>query len=608
MTITPDILLAYLKCATKGHLKTFAEAADTTSTFGAWRNRTCASYHQLARQHLTAGLKDDQFYVGTPSRQIFKSQAYSLVIDCSIHNAEIETCIAALELSPETRNLARPNRYLPVRFTPDEKISLEDKLLLALDAVALHSAFGELPSRGKIIHGHQYSCTVVSIEKPIKTVRSLLAKIAKQQFDSGPPPLVLNRHCSECEFQTRCRNLSTEKDDLSLLSSFTAKERNRQHEKGIFTVAQLSYTFRSRRRASSLRGKSNPALRALAIRKNQIHVIGTPVMNLVGTPVYFDVEGVPDRDFYYLIGLRYKAEGGEYVQHSFWANDPSEEQTIWNHCLNKLASIEKPQLIHYGKYETEFVKRMMDRYSNDLDHPENVDQLFATALNLVSVIHGSVYFPTYSNGLKEVANYLRFKWFQPAMSGLLSTMWRAEWESTDDPKLKDQLLAYNADDCEAAQRVADTLNQICQNRGANIVQVDSLKREYPQRFGATEFALPAFEEINSAAYWDYQRNKVYVRCSPRLKAVTTEIQSRLAKSLPINKVIDIEDQRPECCPRCGAKLIYRYGKLSSIQYDIRFGEASLKRWVVKYSFHRFICWTCRNTFQQQFAKPKYGER
>ena len=249
---------------------------------------------------------------------------------------------------------------------------------------------------------------------------------------------------------------------------------------------------------------------------------------------------------------------------------------------------------------------MMDRYANDLDHPENVDQLFATALNLVSVIHGSVYFPTYSNGLKDVANYLGFKWSRPAMSGLLSTMWRTEWESTDDPKLKDQLLAYNADDCEAAQRVADTLNQICQNRGANIVQVDSLKREYPQRFGATEFALPAFEEINSAAYWDYQRNKVYVRSSPRLKAVTTEIRSRLAKSLPINKVIDIEDQRPECCPRCAAKLIYRYGKLSSIQYDIRFGEASLKRWVVKYSFHRFICWTCRNAFQQHFAKPRYG--
>ena len=301
MAITPDILLAYVKCATKGHLKTFAEAADTASTFGAWRNRTCASYHQLARQHLTAGLKEYQFYVGTPSRQVFKSQAHSLVIDCSIHNAEIETCIAALEVSPKTRNLARPNGYLPVRFHPTKRFRLKTSCCWHLMQLP-HAAFGELPSRGKIIHGHQYSCTVVSIEKPMKTVRSLLVKIAKQQFDSGLPPLVLNRHCSECEYQARCRNLSVEKDDLSLLSNFTAKERTRQHEKGIFTVAQLSYTFRPRRRASSLLGRSNPALRALAIRKNQIHVIGTPVINPVGTPVYFDVEGVPDRDFYYRLG------------------------------------------------------------------------------------------------------------------------------------------------------------------------------------------------------------------------------------------------------------------------------------------------------------------
>jgi predicted RecB family nuclease len=606
MAITPDILLAYLKCETKGYLKTLAEAPSTTSAFVDWRNRTCASYNELARQHLIAGLKEDQFYVGAPSRQVLRSQAYRLIVDCWIKNANIETCIPAIEVSLETQNFAHRSAYLPVRFTPNEKTSPEDKLLLAFDSIALYPAFGELPSRGKIIHGHQFSGTVVSIEKPIEIVRSLVAKIAKQQRDLRPPPLVLNRHCSECEFQTRCRALSHEKDDLSLLSSFTAKERTQQHEKGIFTVTQLSYTFRPRRRITSPRAKSNPALRAMAIRKNKIHVIGTPVMNLLGTPVYFDVEGIPDRDFYYLIGLRYRSEGGEYVHHSFWANDPAEERTMWERCLRKLASIEKPQLIHYGKYEAQFLKRMIDRYSNDLDHPENVDQLLITALNLVSVIHSSVYFPTYSNGLKEVANYLGFKWFQPAMSGLLSIMWRAEWESSLDPKLKNQLLAYNADDCEAAQKVSDILNQICQSRGVNVVQVDALKCEYPQRFGATKFVVPEFEQINSAAYWDYQRNKVYVRCGPRLKIVSKGNESRLAKVLPINKIINTEEKRPDCCPRCTAKPIYRYGKLSSVQYDIRFGGASVKRWVVKYNFHRFICWSCRNAFQQNYAKPKYG--
>jgi hypothetical protein len=44
-----------------------------------------------------------------------------------------------------------------------------------------------------------------------------------------------------------------------------------------------------------------------------------------------DVEGLPDRDFYYLIGVRVR--GGESVrQHSLWANDLTEEKKIAIAC------------------------------------------------------------------------------------------------------------------------------------------------------------------------------------------------------------------------------------------------------------------------------------
>lgn len=82
---------------------------------------------------------------------------------------------------------------------------------------------------------------------------------------------------------------------------------------------------------------------------------------LRGTPVYLDVEGVPDRDFYYLIGLRITS-GDTYVHHAFWANELSEEQAIWAAFLQTLTTIENPQLIHYGGYETTFLKRMQARY------------------------------------------------------------------------------------------------------------------------------------------------------------------------------------------------------------------------------------------------------
>jgi predicted RecB family nuclease len=105
--------------------------------------------------------------------------------------------------------------------------------------------------------------------------------------------------CPECEFQARCRQKAEEKDDLSLLSNMSAKERKKFHTNGIFAVTQLSYTFRARRRPKRLAGKREKyhhSLKARAIREQKIHIVGSPELKIEGTPVYLDVEGLPDRE------------------------------------------------------------------------------------------------------------------------------------------------------------------------------------------------------------------------------------------------------------------------------------------------------------------------
>ena len=54
-------------------------------------------------------------------------------------------------------------------------------------------------------------------------------------------------------------------------------------------------------------------------------------------------------------------------------------------------------------------------------------------VNLVSVIFAQIYFPTFSNGLKEIAEYLGFTWSTPIASGVQTIAWRYEWEATRDP-------------------------------------------------------------------------------------------------------------------------------------------------------------------------------
>jgi predicted RecB family nuclease len=276
----------------------------------------------------------------------------------------------------------------------------------------------------------------------MEMTKAAVNKIAAQQISNTPPQLILNKHCSECEFQPRCRQVAIEKDELTLLSRMSEKEREQHHNKGIFSVTQLSYTFRPWRRPKRLASKLQKyshALKALAIREDKIHIAGKPRLNIKGNPIFLDVEGIPDQEFYYLIGFRIKS-GDSYIQHSFWANEKYEERQIWISFLRTLSKIEYPQLIYYGSYEAVFLKKMKQRYPNVVEDTTFLDQLIADSMNLLSVIYAQIYFPTYSNGLKEIAQYLGFRWSDNAASGLNALIWRSKWELSRDPTLKQKII------------------------------------------------------------------------------------------------------------------------------------------------------------------------
>lgn len=61
---------------------------------------------------------------------------------------------------------------------------------------------------------------------------------------------------------------------------------------------------------------------------------------------------------------------------------------------------------------------MQQRYSDAFENTGLLDQLIAGAVNLLSVIYAQIYFPTYLNGLKEIARCLEFQWSENAASGI----------------------------------------------------------------------------------------------------------------------------------------------------------------------------------------------
>ena len=515
--------------------------------------------------------------------------------------ATIETCPHAVERIPSAGR-GQPAQFIPIRFIYRNKLTKDDKLLLAFDAFVVSEMLGRAVSLGKIIHGDDHAALKVKTSALAGEVRKRLGRITALLASPAPPDLVLNRHCAECEFQARCRKLAVEKDDLSLLASMSAKERQKLRSKGIFTVTQLSYTFRPRRRPRRQRDKREKyhhALKALAIREQKIHIVGSPELKLAGTPVYLDVEGLPDRDFYYLIGVRI-GHGDTAVQHSLWADTVADEGKIWREFLALLETIEQPVLIHYGSYEKTFLKAMKERHGIPPEEA-TVSKSMQASVNLLLHTFAQIYFPGISNGLKDTAGTFGFKWGEAGASGLNAIMWRCQWDELRQAIFKDRLIAYNAQDCEALGLVTNRILQLTisrasdessQTENADVVQADSEKYQKTSTWKAFTSEVSGFEYINAAAHWNYQRDRVYARNgkSPRKK----QPHSKKKKKVHITQVIFWPAAR--CCPKCKRRVRGKGHQVSKTVQEIIFGQDSLKRRVVKHINQTYRCCKCGLTF------------
>src|SRR5262249_53236569 len=111
----------------------------------------------------------------------------------------------------------------------------------------------------------------------------------------------------------------------------------------------------------------------------------------------------------------------------------------------------------YGGYERAFLQRMRKR----ADQKSQVDRVLKALVNTLSLIYSHIYFPTYSNGLKDVGACLGCSWSELDASGVQSLVWRMRWEATHAEEWKRKLISYNLDDCAALRTVSEFLFTHC---------------------------------------------------------------------------------------------------------------------------------------------------
>ncbi len=523
MVINSQLFEAYLKCTTKCYLKAIGETG-AGNAYAEWLNSQNEVYRTDAVKHLMTEATQDVCINSSIELKNLKTAKWRLAINFVAKTQNLESTIHAVErVSSEGKG--KSAQFIPIRFIFTNKITKSDKLLLAFDAFVFSKSLGRKVNLGKIIHGDNQNALKVKVSSLASGVEKSIEKILKIVSTELPPDFMLNKHCSECEFQEQCRKKAIEKDELSLLAGMSEKERKKLKNKGIFTITQLSYTFRPRRRPRRLKNKPEKyhhSLKALAIREKKIHIVGSPALTIEGTPVYLDVEGMPDKDFYYLIGMRI-VRSESTLHHSLWADNDADEKNIWNDFLCILSNVENPVLVCYGSYEKVFLKVMHERYGEP-QKESPLNKIIKSPLNILSFIYGQVYFPTFSNGLKEIAGHFGYTWTDSSATGVQTIVWRQKWEEGMEPFQKQQLIRYNREDCEALELVTQKLLEMqkhdtekVNSNTDEIIDITSMKRESPYKLKRNTFFFPELDTINKAAYWDYQREKIYLKSNRQVK-------------------------------------------------------------------------------------------
>ena len=86
-------------------------------------------------------------------------------------------------------------------------------------------------------------------------------------------------------------------------------------------------------------------------------------------------------------------------------------------------------------------------------------KILSATFNVLPVVHSHIYFPFHSIRLRQVASFLGSEFASGIRSGMESIVFREKWRSSGDENLKNELIAYNREDCEALRTVCDFIRQ-----------------------------------------------------------------------------------------------------------------------------------------------------
>lgn len=607
--LTSDLVVAYSQCQRKAFLLLQGKVKGTQHEYQSILEE-CAEANR-ARYILTLpnGPIDPELRKRSCIRLPRKNNPL-----CTISADDLVARCDAL-LKPDRESSGTHTRLEPHVVIGTRSIGDDHKLRLAFAGYVIGKATRYRPSLGLMIpltgspKRIRLEPWYSKIRAIVNGLRGLTATPA-----SDPPTLCLNKHCKLCQFRDICREEAEQTDSLSLLERMTPKLIQKYQKKGIFTLTQLSYLYKPRRRKK--RPTSPPPsfsveLQALAIRTNKIYLQDAPTVSKQAVELFLDVEGVPDQGFDYLIGLVIQ-NGKDVSSHSYWADSIEDEPKIFEACLQKAAEYGNASIYHYGSYDPRAFQRASKKHGIDCD------AFISRLVNVNSFVFGRVYFPTRSNRLKDLGACVGASWSAPDASGLQSLVWRHRWEETGKKKFKDLLLSYNREDCHAVRLLTWDIQRMTEAADSRS-DVDFADRPKENCTELGQEIHRVFDNILDSAHFKYRNRRIIFqskdensKSEPKKRGAKDGHKAYLRTS-PVKAAKIVHVRRASKCSRHKGQSLDPTDIVSEhTVIDLVFTKNGCRRTTVKYIGKKSHCPICNLDYNpptiRRFCGRLYGHK
>jgi predicted RecB family nuclease len=226
--ITSDVVVAYAQCPRKAYLLLFSPDKGEPHEYVQILAQQQRKHQEIYLDRLQQTHADVQPY----SMENLRKGSKVLI------NAHLQVDGFAADYGVLTRvegtSTFGKYSYEPSLVVGTHSISKEQQLELSFVGYVLERLQHTSPVAGRIL-GMDGTSHTVKLGESSKALTSLLAPLLQWTTvpSPKPPPVILNHHCSTCQFQRMCRAQAIQEDHLSLLGGITPKEIRKFNSKGI---------------------------------------------------------------------------------------------------------------------------------------------------------------------------------------------------------------------------------------------------------------------------------------------------------------------------------------------------------------------------------------